>query len=282
MFEVSNKILCVDDQSEITQLLEQQLRGKYQVSFANSGAAALDLLSTQGPFAVILVDYAMPGMDGVTLLREIHNRAPETVSIMLTAFADVSVAVSALHEASIFRFVRKPWDPTLLMRYIDDALDRYRVTVTERNLSSALERVNQRLYEKVQELESTQRQLARWMQISPVVAYSATLLGGSVRLTYLGPNAEALTGHSIQDCLTEPKLWTELVHPEDQDRLREQFESTAADETGVLHAEYRLVCKDGSERRVRDAFRKTAGGGGSAEIFGAWIDIGAERPDDAT
>jgi PAS domain S-box-containing protein len=278
MFEVSNKILCVDDQAEITQLLEQQLRGKYQVSFANSGAAALDLLSTQGPFAVILVDYAMPGMDGVTLLREVHNRAPETVSIMLTAFADVSVAVSALHEASIFRFVRKPWDPTLLMRYIDDALDRYRVTVTERNLSTALERVNQRLYEKVQELESTQRLLGRWMQMSPVVAYSATVGGDGVRLTFLGPNAEALTGRGMPDCLATPTLWIELVHPDDRDRIREQFERASADGNAMLQAEYRLVCKDGSVRRVRDMFRKIAAGGGSAEIYGAWIDIGGAGP----
>lgn len=274
MFEVSNKILCVDDQAEITQLLEQQLRGKYQVSFANSGPAALDLLSTQGPFAVILVDYAMPGMDGVTLLREVHSRAPETVSVMLTAFADVSVAVSALHEASIFRFVRKPWDPTLLMRYIDDALDRYRVTVTERNLSTALERVNQRLYEKVQELESTQRLLGRWMQMSPVVAYSAIAGRDSVRLTFLGPNAEAMTGRGMQDCLATPTLWAELVHPDDRDRIREQFERASADGIAMLQAEYRLVCKDGSVRRVRDTFRKIAAGGGSAEIYGAWIDIG--------
>lgn len=278
MFEVSNKILCVDDQAEITQLLEQQLRGKYQVSFANSGTSALDLLSSQGPFAVILVDYAMPGMDGVTLLREVHNRAPETVSIMLTAFADVSVAVSALHEASIFRFVRKPWDPALLMRYIDDALDRYRVTVTERNLSTALERVNQRLYEKVQELESTQKLLGRWMQIGPVVAYSATVTVDGVRLTFLGPNAEAMTGRGMQDCLATPTLWTELVHPEDRERMREQFERASADGAAMLQAEYRLVCKDGSIRRVRDMFRKIAAGNGSAEIYGGWIDAGGASP----
>jgi len=278
MFEVSNKILCVDDQAEITQLLEQQLRGKYQVSFANSGAAALDLLSSQGPFAVMLVDYAMPGMDGVMLLREVHNRAPETVSIMLTAFADVSVAVSALHEASIFRFVRKPWDPTLLMRYIDDALERYRVTVTERNLSTALERVNQRLYEKVQELESTQRLLGRWMQMSPVIAYGAIVGGDSVRLTFLGPNAEAMIGRGMQDCLATPTLWTELVHPEDRDRIREQFGRASTDGIAMLQAEYRLVCKDGSVRHVRDMYRKIAAGGGSAEIFGAWIDVGDAGP----
>ncbi len=278
MFEVSNKILCVDDQAEITQLLEQQLRGKYQVSFANSGAAALDLLSSQGPFAVMLVDYAMPGMDGVRLLREVHNRAPETVSIMLTAFADVSVAVSALHEASIFRFVRKPWDPTLLMRYIDDALERYRVTVTERNLSTALERVNQRLYEKVQELESTQRLLGRWMQMSPVIAYGAIVGGDSVRLTFLGPNAEAMIGRGMQDCLATPTLWTELVHPEDRDRIREQFGRASTDGIAMLQAEYRLVCKDGSVRHVRDMYRKIAAGGGSAEIFGAWIDVGDAGP----
>jgi len=273
MFEVSNKVLCVDDQQEVTQLLEQQLKGKYQIYFANSGAEALTLLSAHGPIAVMLVDYAMPGMDGVTLLREVHNRSPDTVSIMLTAFADVSVAVSALHEAHIFRFVRKPWDVNLLCRYIDDALEHYRVVVTERNLSAALERVNQRLYEKVQELESTHRLLTRWVQFSPAVIYSATQDGNAYKLTYVSPNISNLTGYTAQEFMMSTNLWNENLHDEDRQAVFDRLNNAPVDDTRVNHSEYRFRHKEGSYRWIKDAFRKVVGANGFPEIIGSWTDI---------
>ncbi|MGQ0656880.1 MAG: response regulator [Chromatiales bacterium] len=273
MFEVSNKILCVDDQPEVTQLLEQQLKGHYQVYFANSGADALVLLSTQGPFAVMLVDYAMPGMDGVTLLREVHGRSPDTVSIMLTAFADVSVAVSALHEAHIFRFVRKPWDINLLTRYIDDALEHYRVVVTERNLSAALERVNQRLYEKVQELESAHRLLTRWVQFSPAVIYSAVQDGEAYKLTYVSPNISDLTGYTAQELMVNAQIWGENLHEDDAQTVRERLRSAPVDDARVNHTEYRFRHKHGEFRWIKDAFRKVIGANGFPEVIGSWTDI---------
>jgi PAS domain S-box-containing protein len=273
MFEVSNKILCVDDQPEIVQLLDQQLKAKYQVVFAGSGAEALGLLATQGPFAVMLVDYAMPGMDGVTLLREVHNRSPDTVSIMLTAFADISVAVSALHEAHIFRFVRKPWDVNLLLRYIDDALEHYRVVVTERNLSSALERVNQRLYEKVQELESTHKLLTRWVQFSPAVIYSAVQDVNAYRLTYVSPNISNLTGYTAQDFMISGDLWNAHIHADDRKAVYQGIQDAPIDDARVHHSEYRFLHKDGGYRWIKDAFRKVVGSNNYPEVIGSWTDI---------
>ncbi len=273
MFEVSTKVLCVDDQTEVTELLAQQLKDRYPIHFANSGADALTILGAEGPFAVVLVDYAMPGMDGVTLLREVYNRSPDTVSIMLTAFADVSVAVSALHEAHIFRFVRKPWDVSLLTRYIDDALEHYRVVVTERNLSAALERVNQRLYEKVQELEAAHRLLTRWVQFSPAVIYSVMQEGDGFKLTYISPNVSDLTGYTAQELMVNAQLWTENLHEDDAQGVRERLRGAPVDEARVNHAEYRFRSKNGGFRWIKDAFRKVIGANGFPEIIGSWTDI---------
>jgi PAS domain S-box-containing protein len=273
MIEVSRKVLCVDDQEEILKLLEQQLAGKYDVYFAHSGGEALRQVMTEGPFAVIVADYVMPGMDGVTLLREVHAQSPDTVAIMLTAHADVSVAVSALHEGQIFRFLRKPWDSSLLPRYVDDALEHYRVVATERNLSSALDQVNQRLYEKVQELEAAHRLLARWVQFSPTVLYTATADDGHYKYVYITANMANLTGISSADVLHNSALWAENVHPDDRQRWRDSLSAAPVDEKKTHVVEYRVHHQRGGYCWVRDTFRKIQGPSGKPQIIGSWIDV---------
>ena len=273
MFEVSNKILCVDDQPEITRLLEQQLSQRYQVSFANSATEALKLMAGNGPFAVMLVDYAMPGMDGVELLREVRQRAPDTVSIMLTAFADVSVAVSALHDANIFRFVRKPWDAAQLRAFIDDALERYRTTVSERSLASSLEKVNRRLFERLQELESGQKAMNRRLALTPTIVYEAVQDDRGIRLGYLSQNIESLTGHSVSSCLADKDPWSVVIHESDRAQAIERMIAAPIDANLIRHGEYRLQCRNGRFIRVHDAFRKIASDTGAVEIVGSWTSL---------
>ena len=116
MNQPNERVLCVDDQSEIIDLLERHLRGTYDCAFATSGAEALNCIDAEGPFAAVIADYSMPNMDGITLLAEIRNRSPDTIPIMLTAYADIDVAVAALHQGNIFRFLRKPWESDELKR----------------------------------------------------------------------------------------------------------------------------------------------------------------------
>ena len=273
MIDVSRKVICVDDQEEILRLLEQQLSGKYPVSFAGSGAEALRLVMTEGPFAVILADYVMPGMDGVTLLREVHAQSPETVAIMLTAHADVSVAVSALHEGQIFRFLRKPWDSSLLPRYVDDALEHYRIINTERNLSSALNLANQRLNDKVQELEAAHRLLSRWVQFSPTVLYTATEDDAHYRYVYITANMANLNGLSASDVLHNSALWAQNIHAEDRQRWLDNLAAAAVDEQKTHVVEYRVHHQHGGYCWVRDTFRKIRGPSGKPQIIGSWTDV---------
>jgi PAS domain S-box-containing protein len=273
MFEVSTKILCVDDSPDILALLEGQLAGRYQVRFAASGAEALSLLASEAPIAVVMTDFTMPGMDGIALLKEIRARSADTVNLMLTAHADVSVAVSALHEGHIFRFVRKPWDVNLLCRYLDDALEQYRVVVTEQNLSAALEQSNRKLFEKVQQLEAAYRLLARWVQFSPAVIYSASFSDDEPRLSYISPNIANLTGHHSQTFTEQADFWRTHVHPEDLQRVLDKMAGAEADDAKVQTCEYRFRHRDGNYRWVRDTFRKVMGADQAIQIIGAWTDI---------
>ena len=87
-------ILIVDDEADVAELFRQRFRrevreGRYQLHFAASGEEGLRRVAELGSeLIVILSDINMPGMDGLTLLREIKQRRPELPVVMVTAYGD--------------------------------------------------------------------------------------------------------------------------------------------------------------------------------------------------
>ncbi|GMV97568.1 MAG: response regulator [Phycisphaerae bacterium] len=145
MSEISRKILCVDDEPLVLDGLRRQLRGRFDVTTAVGGENGLALCREQGPFAVVVSDYRMPAMNGVEFLRRIHEGWPETVLVMLTGQTELSVAIAALHEGHIFRFINKPCQREVLEATLRDALEQYRLVVSERLLRQELDKTNAEL-----------------------------------------------------------------------------------------------------------------------------------------
>ena len=110
------------------------LRDQFVVDTAQSGAEALTLLDSRGPYAVILSDMNMPGMTGVELLREAKKVAPDTVRVMLTGNSDQGTAIDAINEGDIFRFLSKPCSPRDLARTTLTALNQNRLLTAEQDL----------------------------------------------------------------------------------------------------------------------------------------------------
>lgn len=132
------RVLLVDDEEEVLQGLALALRGRgYQLRFATSAAAALDLLARE-PVDVVVTDYQMPGTDGLELLRQVTDRFPDTARLMLTGRAELTVAVDAINEGLIHRFLKKPCSGLDLGLAIYSACEHL-----------ALERENRRLAEAV-------------------------------------------------------------------------------------------------------------------------------------
>jgi response regulator RpfG family c-di-GMP phosphodiesterase len=128
------KILMVDDEPQVLDSLRRELRGRVNLTTAQSGQEALEMLEAQGPFAVVISDFKMPGMNGVELLKRIRNAAPDTVRMMLTGYADVESTIQAVNEGNIFRFLTKPCDTETLLRALVDGIRQYRLVMAERDL----------------------------------------------------------------------------------------------------------------------------------------------------
>lgn len=128
------KILFVDDEPEVLNSFRRQLRGKFMVHSALGGAEGLNKVGSEGPFAVVVSDLKMPGMDGVTFLGRVKEQSPETVRIMLTGFADMENAMAAVNKSNIFRFLVKPCPEDQLIKALAAAIKQHRLVKAEREL----------------------------------------------------------------------------------------------------------------------------------------------------
>ena len=111
---MSVSILVVDDEADVAELFRQQFRrevrqGVYVMHFAQSGEAALKMLSEGIRPGLVLSDINMPGMDGLTLLGEIKRQAPDLPVMMVTAYGDEDRRRVAV-ERGAADFLAKPVD----------------------------------------------------------------------------------------------------------------------------------------------------------------------------
>ncbi len=121
--------LVVDDEPGHRMLVRAVLEDAgWRVTDAPSGEAALAVLDRAQPH-VALVDMKMPGMDGLTLLRELHARMPELPVVLLTAFGSVGSAVDAMKQGA-FNYLTKPADNDELVAVLEKSYE-YRQLLDE-------------------------------------------------------------------------------------------------------------------------------------------------------
>lgn len=130
----AEKILFVDDDPNILASFTRQLRRNFAVQTAPGGPQALELTASQGPFAVVVSDFKMPGMDGVQLLNRLREQTPDTVRVLLTGYADVETSIRAVNEGNIFRLLTKPIETEGLVRALVAGIRQYRLVTAEKEL----------------------------------------------------------------------------------------------------------------------------------------------------
>ncbi len=131
---MNEKILFVDDEPQLLQAVKRQLRKRFDLYTAEGGKQALEILRKEGPFAVVISDMRMPGMDGIELLSRVKGSYPETVRMMLTGNADQETASAAVNKGQVFRFLNKPCPPSIMVPAIALALRQYRLLTAEKEL----------------------------------------------------------------------------------------------------------------------------------------------------
>ncbi len=115
-------IHVIDDEPVIHDILSQLLTGEgYELEISASGEEALTKFSSQD-FDVVLLDLLMPGLDGIEVLKEIKRIAPQTVVIIITAYASVESAIAAM-KIGAYDYIQKPFKHDDLLLTIKRAIE---------------------------------------------------------------------------------------------------------------------------------------------------------------
>jgi len=175
----NEKVLFVDDELNVLKSIKRQFRKvDFRVDFAQSGEEALEKFKTSGPYMVVISDMRMPEMDGVQLLSQIKKIFPDTVRLMLTGNGDQEIAVQAINEVGIFRFLTKPCSTATILSAVNSAIRQYYLIITERELlDKTLKGSIKVMTEILSQVNPTA--FSRCMRIKKYVTKIATRLGRS-------------------------------------------------------------------------------------------------------
>ena len=116
---MDEKILFVDDEENVLAAFRRQFKKTFNLETASNSILGLEVLQTEGPFAVVIADFRMPEMDGIQFLSRVKEISPDTVRIMLTGHADLNTAIDAVNSGNIFRFLTKPCPVDILTNAIE-------------------------------------------------------------------------------------------------------------------------------------------------------------------
>lgn len=171
---MNERILCVDDDVNILEGYRRQLRKEFSLEIAVGSTEGLQVLTTQGPFSVVVSDLQMPGMNGIQFLSKVRELSPDTTRLLLTGKADLQSAIDAINQGQIFRFLTKPCSSDQLADALTAGVSQYRLVTAERELLE-------------QTLSGSIKVLCEVLSLVNPEAF-----GRSARITRL---AEAIAGH---------------------------------------------------------------------------------------
>ena len=134
------RLLLVDDEVAIVNALRRVFRQEnYEVLTANSGQEGLARLA-EGPVQLVISDFMMPGINGAQFLREVKQRSPDTIRIMLTGHANTDAVMGAINEGAVYKFILKPWNDDDLRITVALALEQFDLITRNRALKTENEK----------------------------------------------------------------------------------------------------------------------------------------------
>ena len=279
-------ILFVDDDIRVISALQRALHKTYEIEIAGCASEALEAIG-ESSYAVVVSDMNMPGMSGIEFLARVKEISPDTVRILLTGQTDLEVAIAAVNEGNVFRFLSKPCPQDLLGRTLDAALEQYRVCAAEKNvlretlmgtvtvLVEILGAIQPLAFGRAARLRRSVRALAIELKAGELWPFEAAAMLSqigciSVRAEVLEKYyaGEDLSGGELDQMLSHAQFGRRLLHGiprlSSVSRMIERQNETFSEPDG-LSAEERSVALGSQMLRVALDFNRLRGTGMGAE-----------------
>ena len=128
MAENEQVVLVVDDEEIVLTSIDSflELETEYKVMTFTSATSALEFIKNN-EIDLVISDYLMPEMDGISFLANVREIKPEVPRIILTGYADKENAIKAINEVGLFQYIEKPWDNNDLLIIIRNGLEKQKL-----------------------------------------------------------------------------------------------------------------------------------------------------------
>ncbi len=138
-------LLIVDDEEGVIKSLQRVfLEENYNILTAGTADEAIDIISRKN-IHLVISDYRMPGKSGAQLLKEIKQKWPETIRIMLTGNADINSIMGAVNEGAVYKFITKPWNDEDLRLTVSLALQQYSLIQENKQLKEVTKKQEKKI-----------------------------------------------------------------------------------------------------------------------------------------
>ena len=143
-------IVLVDDEDMVLTSLSSflMLETDYEIMTFLSPGEALTYIE-QNDVDLVVSDYLMPEMDGISFLAKVRDMKPEIPRIILTGYADKENAIKAINEVGLYQYIEKPWDNDNLHLIIRNGLEKQRLM---KNLEGKIKEIN-KAYSDLQNIQ---------------------------------------------------------------------------------------------------------------------------------
>jgi DNA-binding NtrC family response regulator len=123
--DTRNTVVIVDDEEMVLTSLSSflGLETDYEVKTFLSAKEALEFINSN-EIDLVISDYLMPEMDGISFLAQVKELRPQVPRIILTGYADKENAIKAINDVGLFQYIEKPWDNDDLLIVMRNGLDR--------------------------------------------------------------------------------------------------------------------------------------------------------------
>ncbi len=135
-------ILYVDDEQQNLVSFQYAMEGYFTVLTARTGPDALKILAERD-IAVLISDQRMPGMTGVEVCQRAREIRPQTIRMIMTAYADLHAAIDAINHGHVSRYLVKPWRNEDVIETLRTAIDLVHIQRTVQNMEMRLLRSGQ-------------------------------------------------------------------------------------------------------------------------------------------
>ncbi len=156
MYSEKSTVLYIDDDQLNLEIFREFFDNTYHVITLNSTKDAIDILKTH-KVKVLISDQCMPNETGIEFVQRINEEFPNIFKIIFTAFSSQDLALKAINEAGVFKFILKPWKSEEVKNSIDNAILQYNLIQEKNELLLELQKKNEAISEAYKNLADSER-----------------------------------------------------------------------------------------------------------------------------